>query len=495
VGRRVLLLSAVMLLPLGGCRFAAPPAVAPGPAPIMPFVADSVRESPPLHRAHWGIAVFDVGARAYLYDNQAHRNFIPASVQKLVLSAVALAELGVDFRFRTELLALDEAAPAGARVVVAGRGDPTLSRRYHTAEFAALDSLADSLRLAGITGVSELVVDAGYFTDALRHPAWELGDMDWAYGAAPAAFAVEEGTFGLVVRPGAAPGAAAAVQVVAPPEAVLVQAAITTDTGSAPFRLDIARRTGSDTLQVGGSIGALTAERRVDLAVGDPARYAAHALAWRLRLRGVEVAAVRVAPAGEDAQTAARAAGARSVATWVSPPLEAVVTGTLGATQNWMAEQLLKTLGATAGEGGSWAGGARVLRAYLRDVVGLDTLAFRLSDGSGLSVQNLVAPHAVVRLLEHATAQPWGPAFQRALPQPGQAGTTLANRLTGLEGRVRAKTGTLTNVTALAGYITTFDGRELIFAILVNGSGIGAAPVREGIDAVVQAAARERRVR
>jgi serine-type D-Ala-D-Ala carboxypeptidase/endopeptidase (penicillin-binding protein 4) len=478
---------------LPGC--AAGPA-APRPQALTPLraVADSVRETPPLHRSHWGVSIYDRRTGEYLYGSEPQRNFIPASVTKLVVAAVALAELGEAFRYRTELLVVDEDDPAGARVVVAGRGDPSLSRRFHPDDFAALDSLADSLAARGVARVRELVIDAGFFVDASRHGAWETGDLDWYYAAPVSAFAVAEGTFTVVVSPAAEAGFPAGVQVRAPPGAVFVESAFITDTAGAPLRFTVDRQVGSDTVRLSGSIAVDADPDTTRLAVGDPARYAAHALAWRMGRRGVEVGATRVALHGEGAEAEARAAGARVAAAWHSPPLTAIVGALLPHTVNWIAEQLVKTLGAERGGEGSWAAGRSVQRRYLADVVGVDTLAFRLSDGSGLSVQNLLAPFTVVQLLEHAARQPWAPAFQRALAVPGGEGT-LSGRLPGLESRVAAKTGTLTNVAALAGYLTTADGAPLIFAIIVNGSALPASPVRRGIDTIVHAAAGEGRRR
>ncbi|HET7042293.1 MAG TPA: D-alanyl-D-alanine carboxypeptidase, partial [Gemmatimonadales bacterium] len=107
--------------------------------------------------------------------------------------------------------------------------------------------------------------------------------------------------------------------------------------------------------------------------------------------------------------------------------------------------------------------------------------------GSGLSAQNLITPSATVRLLDHARGQPWGAVYRAAQAEPGVEGTTLENRLPGFEGRLFAKTGTIANVNALSGYVTTRTGRELIFSILTNGSGRPAPLVRQAIDRVVLA--------
>ena len=103
-----------------------------------------------------------------------------------------------------------------------------------------------------------------------------------------------------------------------------------------------------------------------------------------------------------------------------------------------------------------------------------------------------MTPRALVRLLAHARGRPWGADFRAALPTAGQAESTLATRLTDLSGRLSAKTGTLTNVSTLAGYLTDARGRDVAFAVLVNGSNLPGAPVRDAIDTIVRAIAARR---
>jgi serine-type D-Ala-D-Ala carboxypeptidase/endopeptidase (penicillin-binding protein 4) len=155
-----------------------------------------------------------------------------------------------------------------------------------------------------------------------------------------------------------------------------------------------------------------------------------------------------------------------------------------------MAEQVLKTLGYTYGRGGSWAGGNDVARAWLYDMAGVDSGSVQLRDASGMSAQNLLSPEATLAMLDHARRQPWGAAWRDAFPQPGMQGSTLSGRLEGLEGRVFGKTGTITNVNSLSGYFLAADGREYLFSILTNGSGLPAATMRAAIDQVVRAMAR-----
>jgi D-alanyl-D-alanine carboxypeptidase/D-alanyl-D-alanine-endopeptidase (penicillin-binding protein 4) len=102
-----------------------------------------------------------------------------------------------------------------------------------------------------------------------------------------------------------------------------------------------------------------------------------------------------------------------------------------------------------------------------------------------MSYLNLVTPRAVVQLYDHARTAPWGPVFRAALARPNVESSTLENRLLSLDGRVEGKTGTLSNVNALSGYVRRRDGSELIFSIISNASGLGRGPVVSAIDQLV----------
>ncbi|MDP2957097.1 MAG: D-alanyl-D-alanine carboxypeptidase/D-alanyl-D-alanine-endopeptidase, partial [Longimicrobiales bacterium] len=176
----------------------------------------------------------------------------------------------------------------------------------------------------------------------------------------------------------------------------------------------------------------------------------------------------------------------REVAAWSSPPLSLIVKNILQPSQNWIAEQLLRTLGAEKRGRGSWRDGIAVEMEFLVGTVGVDSTALGFNDGSGMSPQNLVTPHAIVQLLEYARTAPWGQVFHDGLTGPGRPGT-LSNRLRGLEGRAFGKTGTLSGVNAVSGYVTTPGGRELIFSIISNASGLGGGQVVSAIDGLVLA--------
>jgi D-alanyl-D-alanine carboxypeptidase/D-alanyl-D-alanine-endopeptidase (penicillin-binding protein 4) len=131
-----------------------------------------------------------------------------------------------------------------------------------------------------------------------------------------------------------------------------------------------------------------------------------------------------------------------------------------------------------------------VVDDFLTRVVGVDSLDVSSRDGSGLSAYNLVTPRAVVTVLQHMAAHPDASAYRRAMAEPGEQDSTLEERLSGLEGRVFAKTGTISNVNSLSGYLVRENGEEVIFAILANGAGLSDEFMESTLDEVVRVLAR-----
>jgi D-alanyl-D-alanine carboxypeptidase/D-alanyl-D-alanine-endopeptidase (penicillin-binding protein 4) len=484
-------LVAAVLLP-AGCASAG--AVRPGllaPEPLAAII-DSVVSSEPLDRTQWGIAVRDARSGEWLVRLNAARHFVPASNTKLVVTTVAMGELGPDYRFETPVFV--HASPGdsvAAELVIIGRGDPTFSERFHASDFAVSDSIAETVAAHGIRRIGDIIVDATFFGDRMINGTWEVGDLPAAYAPPIDAFAIGEATVQLVIAGGTRAGEPGRAETIGPAGLQHLRASVVTDTAGArgSARVDFLAR--SHGVVLDASVGAGSSDT-TRIAVTDPAAFAARAVEAALRARGIRVdGTVRVV---RDSVDAARLrerlhADFRRIAAPASPPLTEIVAAILRPSQNWIAEMLLKTLGAERRGSGGWNTGLDVERRYLIDVARVDSTSFSLRDASGLSPQNLLAPEAIVALLQHARTSPWAQAYHDALPEPGMEDGTLESRLLELRGRLRAKTGSITNVNTLSGYLTTADGRELIFSIMTNASGAPAAAVRRGMDRIVQAVA------
>lgn len=456
-------------------------------------IVDSVTSSPALRRTTFGIEVLDASSGRVVYALNPDRHLIPASNTKLVATSAAMTLLGPDWRYHTGVYALGLDSSGSARgVLVVPDGDPTWAPPFVPDAFTVPAALADSIRAAGVQRIDgDLVVDASGFERAGVQRSWNLGDMVWYYGAPTSALALDEGTRSYIVVPGLAPGMPAGVRFLGPEPQGPVLNAIKTAPAGARRRVEPERWPGIDTLYLRGMVPLDMAPDTEVTTVVDPNVYAARALAEQLAARGITLTGtIRVLH--DTAEAAALAASTaterRAIGSWTSAPISDIVAACLKPSDNWLAEQLLKTLGAQKGTGGSWMAGTAVERGYLTGIVGLDSLDFFLRDGSGLSAQDLLTPNAIVRLLAYVRAQPWGATYREGMAQPGQKGT-IEHRLVAYQGRLYAKTGSITNVNSLSGYLRADNGRELIFSILSNGSGVRSTQVRGGIDRIVAAIA------
>lgn len=472
----------------------------PGPPAGPGAVLDSIVTSPPLHRAHWGVAVYELatGSPVLLHNN--HRLFTAASTMKLLTAAAALDLLGPDFRYETAVELSLDAAGRAERLVVHGSGDPSLNTAFHADPLAPLDSLADSLAAAGLRHLTgPIIIDQSRFDSTLVHPAWERFDLDWYYAAPVAPMAVMGGAYEVVVRPGVL-GGPATVTVPHGAELVAVDARIRTVSGSDDWDDVLRRFPDRDSLVLRGTIGIGAGPDTSWIAQTDPGRVVGRALRLALERAGIRVdgdVAVRYGtePTAGGVEVVARGpAGAGAVAestrpdrvAWRSPPLQAIIRLALEQSDNWVTEQVLKTLAATFLGRGDWNGGTDLVEQYVVETVGVEPEAVHMRDGSGLTPQGLLSPDAVVAVLRHVHGQPWGPAFRDALASPGEPESTLENRLPGHGSRLAAKTGTLRHVNALSGFLRTLDGRELVFSILSNGSGRPSWEVQTALDRIVE---------
>ena len=469
----------------------------PGRPPVLlglPGIVDSVRNTEPLDRTNWGVGAYDYNADRMLLRIGIDRHFVPASNMKLVTTAVALGLLGPDFRYRTTAHARDLRDGVASGLVVRGSGDPTMSKSFHASASEPLGALADSIVASGVRRVDgPLVIDATYFVDQSVHPTWEIGDLDWYYAAPVAGFAIDEGVVNIVVRAGAAVGDTATIEVVGAHGAVQIENHVTTDTAFSVNTVGFVRLGSGDSFRFVGRIPLAADPDEYRITAHDPARFAGAALRDMLRSRGVvlgdSVAVLDWRTGARPAYWNTELASFSTVATMQSPRMSEIVEVILEPSNNWVAEQVLKTLGAEHGGGGSWREGAAVATRYLAEQADIDSAAFHIVDGSGLSAQNLLSPDAIMRLLYHASEQSWGPVYRAAMAEPGEEGSTLANRLGTFEGRIFAKTGSITHVNSLSGYLVAADGREIIFSVLSNASGVPASAVRAGIDRIVAALA------
>jgi D-alanyl-D-alanine carboxypeptidase/D-alanyl-D-alanine-endopeptidase (penicillin-binding protein 4) len=451
---------------------------------------DSVLARPELRRAHVGVEVVDAASGRVLYAREAERLFVPASNLKLVVTATAARLLGPGYGWRTTVYGTGPVVDGTLRgdLVLYGRGDPTFSARYGSSRTAGLEALADSLRARGIRRVAGAVVgDESWFDGEHVRGDWQSYDLLWWYAAPVGALAFNDNSVDFRIDPGPL-GQPARISWEPRSAYVRVENRTRTVPAGRPQTLDLERGDGPGAIRAYGETPLDAGPRTESFAVDDPARYAATVFREVLVARGITVDQPEVRVVSDPARSAA--AAATPLAERLSPPLPQVVAPILLRSQNWIAEQLLKTVAREVSGQGTWDAGLRLERDFLTREVGVDSTAFRLRDASGLSSENLITPHAFVQILGYVRRTPAQAMVRAGLPIAGRAGSLQA-RLLDLSGRVAAKTGSIGNVDSLSGFVTLEGGREVVFSIIVNGSGYPTVRIRADIDDVVRAIAAE----
>ena len=450
---------------------------------------DAILERPSLRAADWGIEARDAATGRVLYARGAALPFIPASNLKLLVAATAAHHLDPGYRYRTTLYGTGPVRDGVLEgdLVLYGRGDPLISTRYGGPLFGVWEALADSLRARGVRRVSGgVVADDSYFEAEHVRPDWDPYDLRWWYAAPVGALGYQDNSVEVHVAPGAV-GAPPRVSWTPRSSYVEVENRAVTVRAGRAATADLERTGGTRAgIRVYGQVPAGAGTDVDFFAVPSGAAYAGTTFREALERKGIAVGRNEVRVVTDSMLSPAR--GAAVLAEHWSDPLPHVIGPILLKSQNWIAETLLKTLGREVRGEGSWDAGIAVERDFLTRVVGIDSADLALRDGSGLSDRNRVTPRALVRLLGYIRDTPQMAVVRQSLPVSGREGSLRA-RLTDLPGRVAAKTGYIGGVDSMSGWVTTNDGRTVIFSIIANRTGQPSARMKAGIDDVVRAIA------
>ncbi|MCS6830250.1 MAG: D-alanyl-D-alanine carboxypeptidase/D-alanyl-D-alanine-endopeptidase [Armatimonadota bacterium] len=438
---------------------------------------DKLLQNPALAHSITGILVVSLKDGKTLYEQNADVMLIPASNQKLLVSAAALHRLGADFRFTTRLWATGEVDSQGVLqgdLILQGSGDPTLLLKD-------IEAMAEAVQKAGIRGINGyLLYDESAFDGIRRGWDWAWDDEPYYYSPCLSAICVERNAVTVYVSPGENVGDPPRVRLFPPTDYLLVRNEATTSAAGTPSTIYVTREHARNIAVVRGQIpvDARADSARQALSVEEPPRYAMWLLREALQRRAISTPYRTALPERVPA-------GARLLYTHTSPPLSDILPLLNKPSDNLIAECLMRALGVVAHREGSAAAGERVMLEFLKEA-GLNLNALNIIDGSGLSRRNQITARNLVTLLRYMTSHPQAKAFIESLPVAGMDGT-LRNRMvnTPAQGKVRAKTGSLGRVSTLAGYLTTQTGEELVFALLMNNYNGSAATARAVQDAIL----------
>ncbi|HEY6912426.1 MAG TPA: D-alanyl-D-alanine carboxypeptidase/D-alanyl-D-alanine-endopeptidase [Myxococcales bacterium] len=448
-------------------------AAAPSDREVLRKAVEQLLSQPPLSGAHVGLEVESLDDGQVILSRNADDLLNPASNTKLVTSATALLRLGPEYRFTTDYLA-DAPISRGrvATLYVKGRGDPAVTTER-------LDGLVSDLWHRGVRSVGDIVLDDTFFDREQFGPGWEQESSDKSWAAGVGALSLNHNSVAVYITPADRIGARARIEL--EPEA---RDYFVVDDRVSTVRANGRRKLRPHTISDGEQT-RIVVEGRVPLRgetvvmyrrVGDPTFYYGQTLRMLLRQRGIRVSGK--VKRGEVPQ------GAVLIQSYDSPALAEIVRDMNKVSSNFIAEMLIKTLGAELkGTPGSWPKGLDVAEDLLAEL-GLPRGTYVLKNGSGLNDTNRFTARQIATLLQAVWKRfPVAAEFISSLGIAARDGT-MRLRMEGTDaaGRLRAKTGTLERVTALSGYVQSLGGERFVFSVMVNDWNGKTAPVISSID-------------
>ena len=458
----------------------------------------AILAKPDLLSAMVGIKVTSLDTGQILFEENANKLLRPASNMKLYTVAAALDRLSPDYHFTTSVYAPtrpDSSGKIKGDLTIYGRGDPSIAARFNNGDyFKVIDDLASRIVAAGVKRVEgDLIGDESYFVGPHYGSGWAWEDLTWYYGAEVTPLTVNDNALDLFIKPGPEIGKPALITTGPPDPLLTIVNKVTTSTKGTRRQISIFRDLGEDVITIEGTIAIDDRSYTGGIGISHPAMLLVYLLRSSLSKRGVVITGrsrTQDSRSTTSAMNQSQLLASTSensitqtppveIATLQSPPFSVIASQTLKPSQNLYTELILRTLGkvspapppnppaSTVGETTEDLG-LNTVKAFLKEA-GIRPEALVLSDGSGLSRDDMITADASVQLLTYMSRHRYADAFRTALPIAGVDGT-LRNRLknTPAENNLRAKTGSLSSAASLSGYVTTAAGEKLVFSIMVN---------------------------
>lgn len=430
----------------------------------------------------WGVAVRSLKNDELLFSMNSGRMQTPASNQKLITTAVAAEKLGWDFRYTTKIYATgpQNGEDLDGDIVIVSNGDPTINTR-HPDRWGAFDAWAKQLYARGIRRVNgQLIGDDNAFAEPGWGFGWAWDDLSLGYGAAVGALQYNENQVELLIGPGIEPGSRAIISVSPPGSGIILNHDVKTVAEGEPTRVSLSRVPGSNMLTVSGQVAIGTPAVTELAAVPNPTILYLNALRATLARNGIFVGGNSLDI--DDARLKPDYAASTLLLEDQSPPLKSIIDVCLKFSRNEYAETLLYSLAPSLSEATPEAG-LEVVRETLRSW-GVAPELYIARDGSGLSRNDYASPDAFIGLLAHMWKDPRHmEPYRSAMPNASIDGT-LSSRLkqSVAAERVWAKTGSMSNVRSLSGYLMTLDNEPIAFSFMSTGFRVPSSHIDATMD-------------
>ena len=434
------------------------------------------------------ICIADAGTGSSVFEYNSVKSLMPASVQKLITSAVALEMLGPEYTFKTQVGYSGTFDSINGllkgNIIIKGGGDPAFgSDNFSEHYMDFLGYWTDKIAKLGIKKIDgRVITDDSYFDYQPVPPKWLWEDEGNYYGAGAYGLSVFDNTYQIHLKTASA-SHKVKITSVYPEECSYdltnrLVASGSSDEGyifASPY---------SKSGWIEGSVPAGVSDLIIKASITDPPLLIARMLGNRLLKSGITIS---------EEPSSIRKEGNNFYSDFVllaettSPPLSDIVEVLNHQSVNLYAEHLIKELGKQFGKKGSTTAGVEVIMKFLRKE-GVNTDGLFMEDGSGLSPLNAISARKLSEVLIYMNTK--GKYFTRyfeSLPEAGKEGTLKYHfRDPVFDSRMRAKSGSMTRVRSYAGYLTTIKGNKMVFCIIINNFSGSSSKVISGIEEILK---------
>ncbi|MHB8853015.1 MAG: D-alanyl-D-alanine carboxypeptidase/D-alanyl-D-alanine endopeptidase [Ignavibacteriaceae bacterium] len=430
---------------------------------------NDIFNDPNFSNAQWGVVIQSLETGEYFYKRNEDKLFLPASNLKLFTTAAGLTLLGSEYKYKTNVYMngkIDGSVLKGD-LVIQGRGDPTISGRFYDGNiYKVFDDWADSLSKLGVDEITgNIIGDDNSFDEVGLGAGWSWDyESEW-FAAPSSAISFNDNVVNVYVTVNKE-NHLPQVSIEPVTKYIIILNKVSTVPADSITSINVYRDMGTNVVTVYGTIKQNSDTVKTFVTVNNPTQYAMVVLKDVLKRKGITIDGYPIDV--DDISLPLDYSKMTKLFTQYSPPLKEIIKVINKNSENFFAEQLLKTIGLETKNFGSSENGISSENKLFREM-GINPEGMNIVDGSGLSRLDLVTPRQIVTLLSYMYKSKYFIPFYNSLPIAGVDGT-LGNRMQNskAQGNIRAKTGFLEGVRSLSGYAYTGDHEPVAFSIIVN---------------------------
>lgn len=424
-------------------------------------------KNPSLKNTSYGISIISAKKKSPLFSHRDSDLFSLASNMKLLVTSAALDYLGPDFEYKTNVEAHGTITTSGelkGDLIIIGSGDPNLSGRFHDGNILAIpESWANAIRKRGIRVITgDIIADDRIFDRIYINPNWPENQLSEWYCAPSCGLSFNDNCVDIVLKPREKPGNIVTLGVNPDTSYFTIFNSCVYTASKKDHAYSLYRKPETNQIFIKGKFWVNASPEKTWVSVHNPALYLATVFKEVLEKNGITVLGSARVIDERDSDTN------REIIAQTTTTMEQTVFVTNKKSQNFYAEQIMKTLGAQIKGRGTLEAGIEVVHGFMSKL-GFETDEYQIEDGSGLSKGNRLSPTMLTSLLAYMYNHPHGKVLWDSLPTSGIDGGLRRRMLAPrYQGKIHAKTGYIAKTSTLSGYVDTSGGDVLAFSILVN---------------------------